>query len=85
MKWEAMKGQGYKTPADRFFVRNHSVTPHIDPGTWRLQIHGTGVATPIVSAIETSAQPSAKRCSATSATALAGTSPLYGQPNATET
>jgi DMSO/TMAO reductase YedYZ molybdopterin-dependent catalytic subunit len=43
MKWEAMKGQGYKTPIDRFFVRNHTATPHIDPSTWRLRIFGSGV------------------------------------------
>ncbi len=47
MRWEAMKGQGYRTPNDRFFVRNHTTTPHIDPGTWRLRIEGTGVTTPV--------------------------------------
>ncbi|MFC7714716.1 hypothetical protein [Nonomuraea recticatena] len=26
-RWEAMAGQGYHTPNDRFFVRNHTATP----------------------------------------------------------
>jgi DMSO/TMAO reductase YedYZ molybdopterin-dependent catalytic subunit len=43
MRWEAMRGQGYVTPTDRFFVRNHTSTPVIDRATWRLQVHGSGV------------------------------------------
>lgn len=43
MRWEAMRGRGYLTPADRFFVRNHTTTPSIDVATWRLRIHGSGV------------------------------------------
>lgn len=43
MRWEAMRGQGYLTPVDRFFVRNHTATPRLDPATWRLRVHGTGV------------------------------------------
>jgi sulfane dehydrogenase subunit SoxC len=43
MRWESMRGMGYLTPNDRFFVRNHSRTPHVDPATWRLRIHGSGV------------------------------------------
>ena len=43
MRWSAMRGQGYLTPIDRFFVRNHTSTPRIDPTTWRLRVHGTGV------------------------------------------
>jgi DMSO/TMAO reductase YedYZ molybdopterin-dependent catalytic subunit len=31
------------TPADRFFVRNHTATPSIDVATWRLRVHGSGV------------------------------------------
>ena len=38
-----MRGQGYLTPIDRFFVRNHTATPEIDRATWRLRVHGTGV------------------------------------------
>ncbi|MFI0367986.1 sulfite oxidase [Actinomadura sp. 1N219] len=44
MRWEAMRRQGYLTPADRFFVRNHTATPLIDPRTWRLKLWGTGLA-----------------------------------------
>ena len=29
MRWEAMAGQSYLTPAARFFVRNHTATPRI--------------------------------------------------------
>lgn len=43
MRWEAMQGQGYLTPIDRFFIRNHTTTPRIDATTWRLRIHGSGV------------------------------------------
>ena len=43
MRWSAMRGQGYLTPIDRFFVRNHTSTPRIDPTTWQLRVHGTGV------------------------------------------
>ncbi|MFD0686983.1 sulfite oxidase [Actinomadura fibrosa] len=43
MRWEAMRGQGYLTPVDRFFVRNHVSTPLIDAGTWRLKLWGTGL------------------------------------------
>ena len=43
MRWEAMRGQGYLTPSERFFVRNHTATPLIDKRTWRLRIFGTGL------------------------------------------
>ena len=43
MRWEAMRGQGYVTPTDRFFVRNHTGTPRIDLDSWRLRVHGSGV------------------------------------------
>ncbi|MFC5752451.1 sulfite oxidase [Actinomadura rugatobispora] len=42
-RWEAMRGQGYLTRADRFFVRNHVSTPLIDARTWRLRLWGTGL------------------------------------------
>ncbi|MGI8333956.1 sulfite oxidase [Actinomadura scrupuli] len=42
-RWEAMRGQGRLTPADRFFVRNHTRTPLIDARTWRLRLWGTGL------------------------------------------
>jgi sulfane dehydrogenase subunit SoxC len=34
MRWEGMADAGYLTPIDRFFVRNHAPTPHVDPATW---------------------------------------------------
>ncbi|MEV4217592.1 sulfite oxidase [Nonomuraea sp. NPDC049725] len=43
MRWEGMAGQGYHTPTDRFFVRNHTYTPIIDAATWRLRVHGEGL------------------------------------------
>lgn len=43
MRWEAMRGQGFLVPTDRFFVRNHTGTPLIDPATYRLRLHGTGL------------------------------------------
>jgi DMSO/TMAO reductase YedYZ molybdopterin-dependent catalytic subunit len=43
MRWEAMRGQGYHTPIDRFFVRDHTRTPLIDVDTWRLRLFGTGL------------------------------------------
>ncbi|GII92367.1 sulfite oxidase [Sinosporangium siamense] len=46
MRWEAMCGQGYHVPNDRFFVRNHTCTPIIDVGSWRLRLHGDGLAAP---------------------------------------
>ncbi|MEU0567977.1 sulfite oxidase [Nonomuraea sp. NPDC005983] len=46
MRWEAMAGQGFHTPNDRFFVRNHTFTPLIDAGTWRLRLHGPGIRHP---------------------------------------
>lgn len=43
MRWEAMAGQGYHTPIDRFFVRDHTSTPRIDAHTWRLKLFGSGL------------------------------------------
>jgi DMSO/TMAO reductase YedYZ molybdopterin-dependent catalytic subunit len=43
MRWEAMAGQGFYTPIDRFFVRDHTETPLIDVDTWRLRVFGTGL------------------------------------------
>ena len=39
-RWSALKDQGYYVPVDRFFVRNHTVTPVIDAATWSLEISG---------------------------------------------
>ncbi|WP_225853785.1 molybdopterin-dependent oxidoreductase, partial [Micromonospora sp. AMSO31t] len=43
MHWTALAGQGYVVPNDRFFVRNHTETPRLDAGTWRLRLFGTGL------------------------------------------
>src|SRR5690242_20379465 len=43
MRWEAMAGQGFHTPIDRFFVRNHTATVKLDANTWRLRVFGTGL------------------------------------------
>ncbi|MFG1605681.1 sulfite oxidase [Actinoplanes sp. NPDC049265] len=43
MRWSAMLGQGYLVPVDRFFVRDHTSTPIIDAGTWRLTVDGAGL------------------------------------------
>lgn len=43
MRWESMRHQGFHTPIDRFFVRNHTATPHLDPATWRLRLFGAGL------------------------------------------
>jgi sulfane dehydrogenase subunit SoxC len=47
MRFEAMKGRGYLTPNELFFVRNHTSTPHLNPDTWRLRIEGSGVRKPV--------------------------------------
>lgn len=43
MRWDAMAGVGYRVPIDRFFVRNHTRTPIVDPETWRLELFGAGL------------------------------------------
>jgi DMSO/TMAO reductase YedYZ molybdopterin-dependent catalytic subunit len=47
MRWEAMRDADYLLPAERFFVRNHTRTPAINPSTWRLRVHGPGVEHPL--------------------------------------
>jgi DMSO/TMAO reductase YedYZ molybdopterin-dependent catalytic subunit len=42
-RWEALSGQGYLVPTDRFFVRDHTSTPVINPDTWRLRLFGSGL------------------------------------------
>lgn len=39
--------RGYLTPASHFFVRNHSATPVLDVGTWRLRVEGEAVERPL--------------------------------------
>ena len=47
MRWETVRRLGHLIPSERFFVRNHTRTPAIDPATWRLTIHGAGVRRPL--------------------------------------
>jgi DMSO/TMAO reductase YedYZ molybdopterin-dependent catalytic subunit len=42
MRWDTVDF-GYLTPAERFFVRDHTATPLIDRRTWQLQIFGSGL------------------------------------------
>ncbi|MER5987440.1 sulfite oxidase [Streptomyces sp. NPDC001787] len=39
----ALRSTGLLTPADRFFVRNHTATPRIDVSGWRLTVWGSGL------------------------------------------
>ncbi|MFL6125366.1 sulfite oxidase [Actinophytocola sp.] len=43
MRWESMRDQGFHTPVDRFFVRDHTATALVDPNTWRLRLFGAGL------------------------------------------
>src|SRR6266540_3141523 len=36
----AALAEGPLTATDAFYVRGHGAVPEIDPGTWRLQVHG---------------------------------------------
>ncbi|MEU1038851.1 sulfite oxidase [Streptomyces sp. NPDC005907] len=42
-KFAALAGTGLHTPADRFFVRNHTATPVLDARTWTLTVRGDGL------------------------------------------
>jgi DMSO/TMAO reductase YedYZ molybdopterin-dependent catalytic subunit len=46
MRSDAAAPLGYTIPAGRFFVRNHTSTPLIDPLTWRLTVSGSGLRDP---------------------------------------
>lgn len=41
--WAALRGTGFHTPVDRFFVRNHTSTPVLDADTWSLKLWGDGL------------------------------------------
>ncbi|GAB7044058.1 MULTISPECIES: sulfite oxidase [Catenuloplanes] len=45
-RWEALRDTGYLVPVDRFFVRNHTSTPIIDPAAYRLRLFGSGLRAP---------------------------------------
>src|SRR6478609_2941120 len=46
MRWDAAQGLPYTIPNERFFVRNHTSTPLIDPATYALQVFGSGLKRP---------------------------------------
>jgi hypothetical protein len=46
MRWDAVPGLGYVIPNERFFVRNHTARPIVDPATWRLSVFGSGLRRP---------------------------------------
>jgi DMSO/TMAO reductase YedYZ molybdopterin-dependent catalytic subunit len=46
MRWDAASELGYLIPNERFFVRNHTATPIIDPTAWRLSVFGSGLRRP---------------------------------------
>jgi DMSO/TMAO reductase YedYZ molybdopterin-dependent catalytic subunit len=46
MKWQAMADEGYLTPVEKFFVRNHTMTEAIDPLRYRLNVFGSGLKDP---------------------------------------
>ena len=46
MRWDSVAGLPYTTPNERFFVRNHTATPIIDPLSLRLDVFGTGLRRP---------------------------------------
>ncbi len=43
MRWDAAGDLGRTVPNERFFVRDHTLTPTIDASTWRLSVFGTGL------------------------------------------
>ncbi|MBO0912888.1 sulfite oxidase, partial [Streptomyces laculatispora] len=44
----ALRSTGLLTPADRFFVRNHTSTPRIDSAAWKLRVWGDALSGPAV-------------------------------------
>lgn len=42
-RWEALHGTGHHVPNEMFFVRNHTATPVLDAGDWRLRLWGSGL------------------------------------------
>lgn len=63
-KWEALRGAGYHTPVDRFFVRNHTSTPILDGSAWRLRLHGAGLRAPVELSLADLRRLPAVECSA---------------------
>ena len=43
MRWDAAKGLPYTIPNERFFIRDHTVSPVLDVSNWTLKVFGTGL------------------------------------------
>jgi DMSO/TMAO reductase YedYZ molybdopterin-dependent catalytic subunit len=43
MRWDTAGDQGYTIANERFFVRDHTSTPILDPKAWRLRLFGSGL------------------------------------------
>jgi len=50
----SLRGTGYHTPVDHFFVRNHTSTPRLLARDWRLRVWGSGLrgSTDLAHAVE---------------------------------
>ncbi|MDH6128414.1 DMSO/TMAO reductase YedYZ molybdopterin-dependent catalytic subunit [Kitasatospora sp. GP82] len=50
MRWDTLRDSctGFHIPTERFFIRNHTSTPVIDPDAWRLTVTGSGLRGPAV-------------------------------------
>lgn len=46
MRWDTLPEGAFHVSAERFFVRNHTSTPLIDPHSWRLRVAGSGLRGP---------------------------------------
>ncbi len=46
MRWQAMADEGYLTPVEKFFVRNHTATEVVEPLRYRLRVFGSGLEDP---------------------------------------
>lgn len=46
MRWDSVAPGRHLTAPEHLFVRNHTETPRIDVATYRLAVHGDGLATP---------------------------------------
>ncbi|AUG81058.1 sulfite oxidase [Kitasatospora sp. MMS16-BH015] len=43
MRWDTFPADEFQVPVERFFVRNHTSTPVLDPAAWRLRVFGSGL------------------------------------------
>ncbi len=43
MRWDAAQGLPYTIPNDRFFIRDHTMSPVLDVSNWSLNVFGSGL------------------------------------------